>query len=470
METLGMTQSVCSRCRAIVPTKTVTDGRDVYFHKFCPEHGESRVFIRSDLKDYLKSQRYVKSAWKPEAFTGDARTRCPEGCGFCERHEQHLCMPIIEITNRCDLICPVCINASGRSGEKNFRSWDLSLEEFRHILDKTIEAERQLDVINFSGGEPLLHPQLLEMIDEALSRKEIIRVSLSTNGLRFLNDPVLLHELQDRNIVISLQFDGFEEKAYQILRGRPLLREKWKILDMLEDRGVTTSLTMTAAAGVNDDQFSAMLDYLLGHEHVVSLMIQPMAFVGRGANLSGKLARLTIPDIVRLLGDAGHPAVKAEDFLPLPCSHPLCFSLAFFLMLDSGGVVSISRLTDAATLMDSLSNRVFYGLDSGEHEKLKQMIYDLWSGPLGAIPDSQAILSTLRNILREMSNPSTCCSFDARGVFTFAERKVKSIFIHSFQDRETFDMARIRRCCQAYPQPDGRLIPACVHNVLGREK
>jgi hypothetical protein len=306
------------------------------------------------------------------------------------------------------------------------------------------------------------------MIDEALSRKEIIRVSLSTNGLRFLNDPVLLHELQDRNIVISLQFDGFEEKAYQILRGRPLLREKREILDMLEDSGVTTSLTMTAAAGVNDDQFSAMLDYLLGHEHVVSLMIQPMAFVGRGANLSGKLARLTIPDIVRLLGGAGHPAVKAEDFLPLPCSHPLCFSLAFFLMLDSGSAVSISRLTDAATLMDSLSNRVFYGLESGEHEKLKQMIYDLWSGPLGAIPDSQAILSTLRNILREMSNSSTYGSFDAREVFTLAERKVKSIFIHSFQDRETFDMARIRRCCQAYPQPDGRLIPACVHNALGR--
>jgi hypothetical protein len=119
--------------------------------------------------------------------------------------------------------------------------------------------------------------------------------------------------------------------------------------------------------------------------------------------------------------------------------------------------------------MDSLSNRVFYGLESGEHEKLKQMIYDLWSGPLGAIPDSQAILSTLRNILREMSNSSTCGSFDAREVFTLAERKVKSIFIHSFQDGETFDLARVRRCCQAYPQPDGRLIPACVHNVLGRE-
>ena len=186
--------------------------------------------------------------------------------------------------------------------------------------------------------------------------------------------------------------------------------------------------------------------------------------------MSGKLGRLTIPDVVRLIGEARHPAVGPDDFLPLPCSHPLCFSLAFFLVLDSGSIISVSRLTDASTLMDSLSNRVIFGLDSGEHEKLRQMIYDLWSGPLGAAPESEAILATLRNILRKMPESSSCCSFDAREAFTLAERKVKSIFIHSFQDAETFDIARVRRCCQAYPQPDGTMIPACVHNVLGRKR
>ena len=469
METLGMTQSVCSRCRAIIPTKTVTDGRDVYFHKFCPEHGESRVFIRSDLKDYLKSQRYVKSAWKPEAFTGDARIRCPEGCGFCERHEQHLCLPIIEITDRCDLICPVCINASGRNSEGTSPQRDLSLHEFRHLLDVILEAEGQVDVLNLSGGEPLLHPQLLEMIDEALSRKEIVRVSLSTNGLRFRDEPGLLHELHKRHIVISLQFDGFHESIYENLRGKPMLREKLEILHMLKDCRVTTSLTMTAAGGVNDDQFPAMLDYLFGQDHVVSLMVQPVAFVGRGADMRKKLKRLSLPDVIHLLGKADHPAVKVEDFVPLPCSHPFCFSLAFYLMLDSGGIVSISRLTDAATLMDSLSNRVIFGLDPDEHERLKQMIYDLWSGPSGAVPESKAVLETLRNILKKMSQTSRG-SFDPREAFTLAERKVKSIFIHAFQDAETFDLARVRRCCQAYPQPDGKLIPACVHNVLRRDR
>ncbi len=145
-----------------------------------------------------------------------------------------------------------------------------------------LEAERQVDVLNLSGGEPLLHPRLLDMIDEALSRKEIVRVSLSTNGLRFRDEPRLLQELHRRHVVISLQFDGFNETIYETLRGKPMLRKKLEILDMLKDCGITTSLTMTAGGEVNDDQFPPMLDYLFGHDHVVSLMVQPVAFVGRG--------------------------------------------------------------------------------------------------------------------------------------------------------------------------------------------
>jgi hypothetical protein len=469
METLGMTQSTCGICHAVIPAKILMDGENVYFHKFCPEHGEFRVFVRSDVKNYLKSQRFVKPAWEPRTFMGDSRAGCPEGCGFCERHEQHLCMPIIEITDRCDLVCPVCINASGRNSKGTSSPWDLSIHEFQHLLDVVLEGERQVDVLSLSGGEPLLHPQLLDMIDEALSRKEIVRVSLSTNGLRFRDEPSLLRELHSRHVVISLQLDGFHERIYETLRGKPILREKLEILDRLKECGITTSLTMTAAGGVNDDQFPAMLDYFFKQDHVVSLMVQPVAFVGRGVDMGKELKRLTIPDVISLFGKADHPAVKGDDFVPLPCSHPLCFSLAFYLMLDNGGAVSINRLADASTLMDSLSNRVIFGLDLDEHERLKRMIYDLWSGPCGAVPESQAVLETLRTILKQMSRTPRG-SFNPREAFTLAERKIKSIFIHAFQDAETFDLARVRRCCQAYPQPDGKLIPACVHNVLGRKK
>lgn len=459
---LGMTHSVCSRCRQIVPGKVVSAGQDVFLVRFCPDHGEAEALIWHGLEEYLARQRSVKPAWQPLASFGDASAPCPEGCGFCDRHEQHLCLPIIDITSRCNLECPVCLVSAGGSG-------DMTAGEFRVILDALCEAEAQVDVLNLSGGEPLLHPGLLALIDEALGRSQIVRVSISTNGLVFLEEASLVHELKARDVIVALQLDGFSESIYRALRGRSLLGRKLRSLDTLGEVGITTSLTMTAAGGVNDDQFGSMLDLLFSREHIVSMMVQPLAFAGRASAMRGRLDRLTIPDIVRRLGGAGHPAVSADDFVPLPCCHPLCYGLAFYLMLDDGTPVSLHRLTDRDTMLESVANRVFFGLDPAEQERLKEMIYELWSAPSAGAPDSDAVLATLRQVLRELSAArSSACCFDPRKAFAAAERRVKSIFIHAFQDEETFDLARVRRCCNAYPQPDGRLVPGCVHNVIGR--
>jgi uncharacterized radical SAM superfamily Fe-S cluster-containing enzyme len=158
--------------------------------------------------------------------------------------------------------------------------------------------------------------------------------------------------------------------------------------------------------------------------------------------------------------------VRGEDFLPLPCSHPLCFSLAFYLMLDGGGMISLSRLLDAPQFLDAVANRTVFGLDKEEQQRMKDLVYDVWSGPVGAAPDGDAVMKTLRKILDELAVQR----FDPRHAFAVTERRVKSIFLHAFQDAETFDLARVRRCCNAYPQPDGTLLPVCVRNVLRRER
>jgi len=356
------------------------------------------------------------------------------------------------------MTCPVCIADAGRE-------WDMTLEEFKSLIDNLIRAENQIDVINLSGGEPLLHPQLLDIIDEAISRPEIVRVSISTNGLKLLEIPSLVHLLHERNVVLSLQFDGFDDKAYQILRGQKLLTQKLEILKLLAESNISTSLTVTTADKVNTDQFPQIVEYLFSNPHIISLMIQPLSFAGRGSDLSGKIDRLTIPDITKLLGAIKDDRINASDFAPLPCSHPLCFSLAYYLMLDDGNTMSLNQLVEASKMMDSLANRTVFGLDVDDQEHLRDMVYEIWSGPAAAAPDSEAVMTTLRSLIDEMS----CSCFDPRKAFTIAERHIKSIFIHAFQDVNNFDLARVRRCCQAYPQPDGKLIPACVHNVIGRK-
>jgi len=50
------------------------------------------------------------------------------------------------------------------------------------MLDRLVESEGQIDVLNLSGGEPTLNPQFREIIDECLARTQILYVSVSTNA------------------------------------------------------------------------------------------------------------------------------------------------------------------------------------------------------------------------------------------------------------------------------------------------
>lgn len=435
----------------------MTDGFNIYFEKFCPEHGGQRNLVDRDLAAYLETQRFVKPAWVPRESSGNADKPCPQGCGFCDRHEQHLCMPIIEITSRCNLACPVCIADAGGN-------WEMTVEEFGRLLDTLIRAELQIDILTLSGGEPLLHFRLLEIVDEALARPQIVRVAISTNGLILLEQPSLVRELQQRNVVVSLQFDGFDDNIYEVLRGRKLLKQKLAILDLLKAADVPTSLTVTAANDINTSQLPQIMDYFFARPHIISVMIQPLSFAGRAASFSGQIERTTISDVLEALNSSDSGRVKASDFVPLPCGHPLCFRLAYYLMLDDGASVSLNTLVDSFRMMDTLANRTVFGLDSREFERLKDLVYEIWSGPCGCAPDSEKVMAAIRRILDEVSRTG----FDPRKAFTLAQRHIKSIFIHSFQDAENFDLSRVRRCCQAYPQADGRLMPVCVHNVLGR--
>ena len=456
--TLGITQSVCEICREIVPAKVVTDEKNVYFEKFCPEHGSQRSIVDRDLAGYLETQRFVKPAWIPRESSGNPDKPCPQGCGFCRRHEQHLCMPVVEITSKCNLSCPVCIADAGGD-------WEMTVEEFKKLIDGLIRAELQIDILNLSGGEPLLHCRLLDIVDLALARPEIVRVSISTNGLVLLEQPQLVRELHQRNVVVSLQFDGFEDSIYEALRGRKLLKQKSDILDLLASVGISTSLTVTAANGINTDRLPHIIDYFFTQPHIISVMIQPMSFAGRAASFFSHIERTTISDVLGALDLTGNGRVMASDFVPLPCGHPLCFRLAYYLMLDGGGSASLNKLVDSFRMMDTLANRTVFGLDNQEYEKLKDLVYEIWSGPCGCAPDSEKVMTTLRSILDEISRTG----FEPRKAFTIAQRRIKSIFIHSFQDAGNFDLSRVRRCCQAYPQVNGRLIPICVHNILGRK-
>jgi hypothetical protein len=461
---IAATRGVCPVCRKLVPAEVrQADGR-VLIERRCPEHGPAAGLVSSDAAFYLNSLSCIKPGTLPFAFGARVEAGCPWDCGLCPSHEQHTCLPIIEITERCDLDCPVCLVGGGR-GRRPPR--DLGLDEFAAIIDGLCRSEGALEIINLSGGEPTLHPRIRDLV-LLCDRPEILRTSISTNGRRLAEDEGLLDFLVEHNVLISLQLDGFSREIHRRFRGADLLAEKERLLDKLEARKAPLSLVVTAGRNASEGEFGGILDYFFRHDHVVSLMVQPLSHTGSCRELGvDPLERMTIPDVIRLLASASRGRLLAEDFSPLPCSHPACFALTYLLKLDNGEFVPLPRLVDVGSYLDILQNRALPGLESGTFDKIKDCVYRIWSST-GTAPDSKKTLAAVRKMIED-----SCCEgrgFSPRQALAAAERRIKSIFIHHFMDEDNYDLARAVKCCNHYPLPDGRLMPACTYNIFHRPR
>jgi 7,8-dihydro-6-hydroxymethylpterin dimethyltransferase len=453
---LTTTISTCAACARLIPARVHVREGGVWFLKSCPQHGPQEVRVSADVQAYLDASRFHRAGAMPLRFDAAANRGCPQSCGLCPEHEQHVCLPILEITDHCDLACPICL-------VRNRAQRHLTRAEVAAILDRLIAAEGQIDVLNLAGGEPTRNPDFRGIVDECVSRPEIVRVSVSTNGLALLHDPALLEHLAARNVVVAFQFDGFHEATYAGLRGRPLLDEKLRLIEAAGRLDLPMSLTVTAARGLNDLHLAPILDLLFTRDHILSVMVQPLVHAGRAAVLPRPPDALTLPDVIRLLDGARGGRVQAEDFSPLPCSHPACFSLAYYLRTEGDEFLPVKSLVEANRYLDLLQNRAIPGSDGEAFRAVQDTIYELWSGPQALAPDSQRALAAARRLVQA----ATCDGrFQPRMAMARAERSLKSIFIHAFMDAHTFDLARARKCCNVYPQPDGRLLPACVRNVL----
>jgi uncharacterized radical SAM superfamily Fe-S cluster-containing enzyme len=275
-----------------------------------------------------------------------------------------------------------------------------------------------------------------------------------------------LRFLGANRVLVSLQFDGLEDGIYLALRGRPAVAEKLRLIDACEELDVPMSLTATVAGGINERAIQAVADLLFQREHILSAMFQPAAYAGNAARLGRPQQAVTIPDVISALSGAGGGTVCAEDFSPLPCSHPACFSLAFYLKIENNRYLPIKQMVEAERYMDLIQNRAIFGTDPESFEVITDAIYDLWSGPAALSPDSQKALHAVRRLIAATTADT---GYSPRRALSVAEGSVKSIFIHQFMDPESFDLSRARKCCQVYPQPDGRLIPVCVNNCLHRQ-
>jgi 7,8-dihydro-6-hydroxymethylpterin dimethyltransferase len=457
--TVKTTTSTCPNCLALIDAEVVVEDGKVYFEKCCAACGPSRALVSEDAEYYLQAYRYSRPGSEPLWHASKTKEGCPRDCGLCPDHEQHTCVPIIEVTDHCNLECPICL-------VDNRRASHLSPEAFDRMLDGLVKAEGMVETVALSGGEPTSHPELLELVDRAVRRPEVGRVFVLTNGLRLGRDRAFAEALKEKGAYVSLQLDGFSAEASVKLRGRDLRKEKEAALAVLQELDLPTQLIFTAARGVNEDQLGAVVELFMSRSHILSLLIQPLAFSGRGGGCydGDPLDRSTAPGLMRAIEAQTNGLLRMGDFSPLPCPSPHCISLAYLLKLEEGRFLPFSRFADLRRHIGLLRNSASLPPLPEVEQALKDVAYQLFARQ-DELPGAQGVLSALRRVTQALF-PERALGF--RDALRLGERQVKSVFIHHYMDRHDFDLERLRKCCNHYPLQDGRLMPACGYNLFHR--
>jgi 7,8-dihydro-6-hydroxymethylpterin dimethyltransferase len=456
----SMTKSLCGTCKAPLDAKIVFAEDAVWFDKFCPTHGHQRCRVSSSVEWYLDALSFVAPATPPKRISKPVTDGCPFDCGACPSHQQKVYLPVVPIISACNLDCPICYTIN-----KNEAAHQMSTDDLSRILGHLAEDHDELDIINFTGGEPTLHPELpafLEMCRAAGVR----RVTISTNGLR-LRDEAYVRRLAALDARIVLSLDTFRPETDRLLLGANTVKAKLDALALLEKHDVATTILPAVAMGLNDDEVGSLLALVLSKPHMRSLELHTMTFTGQGGVGFQRSARITIPDLHDRITTATEGRIGWRDFVPSPLAHPHCYSICYVLSLDGGGYVPFARLTSRATMFQLLGDSLYIEPREQLEQVFRDLIDDLWANP-DRVPESAAVLKTVKRLLNDMFPSDRQLSILERQ--KISERAVKAIYIHSHMDEENFDVARVMKCPVGVPQEDGGNIPTCSYNVLYREK
>ena len=442
-----LTRSICPVCRQVIDAQVLLRDNKVYMRKRCPEHGDFESLVYGDAQAYTTNTKFNKPGTIPLQYSTEVVAGCPHDCGLCPDHQQHACVGIIEVNTACDMDCPLCFADAGHG-------FNLTLQEVEDILDHFVETEGDPEVVQFSGGEPSIHPEIIPMMRAAFDRN-IPNVMLNTNGKRIARDDQFLAELGELKPLIYFQFDGFESETYRIIRGEPdILPTKLQALDRLAEAGCMVILVPAIERGVNEHEIGKIIKFGLEHPGIYGVNFQPAFHSGRYME-HDPMNRLTIPDLISGVEAQTDGLFKSTDFVPVPCCFPTCNSVTYAYIDDDGTILPLPRMLNVDNYLDYITNRVVPDLSMD----LRKALETLWSS--STVPGME---KASRNFLL------TCaaCGIPGGGMDLMGlVDRMFMIMFQDFMDPWTFNQKNLMKCCKEILLPDGYQIPFCAYNNVG---
>jgi len=471
------TRSLCPDCLRTIYAELFEDNGRVMMRKSCPVHGTFIDVIFSDVKVYLRMEQWYFGDGvgfaNPAVGMGK---ECPDRCGICGMHSTHTSLANVDLTSRCNLSCAVCF------ADANRNSFEPSFEQVVKML-RRLRAQRPAPAfaVQFTGGEPTLHPRFLEIVAEA-RKMGFSHIQAATNGIRFA-DPEFARRARDAGLqYLYLQMDGTTDDVFVNIRGKSLLDTKLHVIESARKAGLRIIFVPTIVKGVNDHQIGDLCRLAFEHLDVLSgISYQPMTFTGRYPEAEREKLRFTLSDLSREFSCQTGFTRPLEDWFPLNSAvplvryagavtgsvpvnhtcHPHCGLMTLLFVDRYRKAVPITRFLDLQVLLREV-NRL-----SGSAAKSK----------VKGLSKIRA-LQAFHRFFREEEAPEglTFLRF-LKTLDGFADKKYswngkyegytyKTFYVLGmhFMDAYNYDLERVSRCGVHYSAPDGRIYPFCTYS------
>ncbi|MFP4054556.1 MAG: tetraether lipid synthase Tes [Phycisphaerae bacterium] len=471
-------ETLCPECGAIVLGRYFVQDGAVYIEKTCPDHGYVRDCVNSDVLLYSKA-----AWWSFEEAPGhqfpqkDTQLPCPSGCGLCQQHLSSPCLAQIDLTNRCNMKCPICFANAGAVGyvaEPDYQQVVKQLQALRDLRPTPCTA------IQFTGGEPTIHPDFLKIVSTSIDMG-FSHIQIATNGIRLADYDFAAAAMEAGLHTLYLQFDGVGEEAYEHTRAYPgIWEKKLACIENCRRLGLKICLVPTVLRGINDRQVGEIFRFAVKNIDVISaISYQPVSFTGRVTPGEVAERRYTLGHLAHDIADASG-ASALQDMYPLsivaplgqilealtgdpkirPSCHTDCAFGTYFLVSPSREAVPFPRVIDV----------------EGMFTDMNRIAADIRRKGKPGLPDKLRVLRMFKRHFNEDAAPEglTVKRF-VRSLQGLVDKHVgrgegekltyKTLLCAGmhFQDRYNYDVERVKRCVILYSTPAG-VFPFCTYN------
>lgn len=475
--------SICPECMEIIKATLYEDGGKVWIKKNCSEHGDFKDVFYGDVDLYYRCENLWFGDGKgiEDPPLKDA-TVCPKQCGLCNMHTSHSGLPIVDLTNRCNLTCPVCFanaNAAGYLYEPTF-------DEIVNILTSLANQKPvRANMVQFSGGEPTVRPDFLDIVRKA-AEMDFEYIQINTNGIK-MADFEFAQAAKEAGVQnLYLQFDGVSDDIYKKTRSKELLDYKLKAIENCRKLRMDVIPVVTLVKGFNDHQVGDIMRFAVKNHDVISgIAFQPVSFVGRFSQSHRLERRYTLADLAKDIKEQTGWIEPMRDWFPIHVTsalsklatalsgearytltlHPHCSQGTYFYIGEDGSVKPISEFIDMEPFLKDLIEL---------SRKVKPSKFGLLS--------KVTVLNKLKKYFKEDKAPKglTFTKF-LQSLEGYQDKNLRRIYVDDkdgqsryyshffiagmhFMDAYNFSVERVMRCVIHYPDPKGHLYPFCAYN------